>query len=53
MKQKTLHKEQIQIEPPQGVKLTFNENIANDSLQNCKNQQKALTWEFRWLHRYV
>ena len=47
MKQKTLHKEQIRTEPPQGVKLAFNENIANDSLQNCKNRQKALTSEFR------
>ena len=53
MKQKTLHKEQIRTEPPQGVKLAFNENIANDSLQNCKNRQKALTSEFRWLHRYI
>ena len=47
MKQKTLYKEQIRTEPPQGVKLAFNENIANDSLQNCKNRQKVLTSEFR------
>lgn len=47
MKQKTLYKEQIRTEPPQGVKLGFNENIANDSLQNCKNRQKVLTSEFR------
>ena len=47
MKQKTLYKEQIRTEPPQGVKLAYNENIANDSLQNCKNRQKVLTSEFR------
>ena len=31
MKQKTLHKEQTRTELPRGVKLAFNENIANDS----------------------
>ena len=46
MKQKTLYKEQIRTEPPQGVKLAFNENIANDSLQNCKNRQKVCVVSF-------